>query len=325
MTRIKNVVFLLMVIMMVVPATLFAGQRGGEDQLHIVYVTPLVASEVWLVSKEGFDDAAAEFGFKGDWVGPIGIDIDAMIKQIEIAIAEKADGIITCGLNPEAMGPVMRQADAAGIPVVLINAGSQMDAPYFAYIGTEGEALGRMAAEQAMKYLGDKAPEVIYMGSTITNSSVIDTTNGYKEFFSTVPGYKELTLAENQSDMNISFDKWQNLYVTYPEVNVAACVDPFGAIAANAIAEERGIRDQLVITSIDDIPQVLDAIKAGEIDFTMSQNYYRMGYEGARWIVEYLTDGTPPPAKINDSGTLVIDKSNVDTFGASLRDKSLWN
>ena len=69
-------------------------------------------------------------GFAGDWVGPANIDVDSMIKQIEIAIAEGADGIITCGLNPEAMVNVMKQADEAGIPVVLVNAGSDMEAPY---------------------------------------------------------------------------------------------------------------------------------------------------------------------------------------------------
>ena len=323
MKKFSNAFLILMLVMLAVPMSIFAEGQQEEGKLHITYVTPLVASEVWLVSKEGFDVAAEEFGFKGDWTGPVGIDVDSMIKQIEIAIAEKVDGIVTCGLNPQAMVPVMEKADAAGIPVVLVNAGSTMEAPFFAYIGTEGEALGAMAAEESMKYVnGD--PQVIYMGSTITNSSVLDTTNGYKDFYSSVKGYKELTLAENQSDMNISFNKWQNLYVTYPEVNVAACVDPFAAIAANQVAKERGIRDQLVITCLDDIPQVLDGIRAGDIDFTMSQNYYRMGYEAAKWIVDYKTNGTMPPAKINDSGTLVIDKSNVETFGDTLRNKSLW-
>ena len=42
----------------------------AEEQKHFVFVTPLIAHEVWLVAKEGFDDACAEYGIKGDWVGP---------------------------------------------------------------------------------------------------------------------------------------------------------------------------------------------------------------------------------------------------------------
>lgn len=299
-------------------------EKKNAEDLHIVYVTPLLASDVWLVSKEGFDAAAKDMGFAGDWVGPANIDVDSMIKQIEIAIAEGADGIITCGLNPEAMVNVMKQADEAGIPVVLVNAGSDMEAPYFAYIGTDGETLGAMAAEEVMGRLGDEKPQVIYVGSTITNSSVIDTTNGYKSVFESVDGYQELTLEENNDDLQTSVDLWQNLYTTYPEVNVCANVSPAGAVGAAQVAGEMGIADKLTIMSIDDTAEILDLIREGKVYGTMSQNYYRMGYQAAKWIVEYQTEGKEPENKINDSGTVFVNKDNVDTFGDTLRDMSTW-
>ena len=304
-----------------------AAANGGDagDKLHIVYVTPLIASDVWLVSKEGFDEAAQEFGFQGDWVGPTGIDVDAMIKQIEIAIAEKADGIITCGLNPEAMVGVLEQADKAGIPVVLVNAGSAIEAPYFAYIGTDGEELGAMAGEKIVEALGGKAPQAIYVGSTITNSSVIDTTNGYKSVLSKQPGYVELSMEENNDDLATSIDLWQNLFTTYPEVNVCANVSPAGAVGAAQVAKEQNKLGDVVIMSIDDTNEVLDLIRDGSVYGTMVQNYYRMGYQAAQWIVDYRRDGKEPPAQINDSGTLFVDRDNVDGFQDQLRDKSAWN
>jgi len=297
--------------------------KKAED-LHIVYVTPLLASDVWLVSKEGFDAAAADMGFTGDWVGPANIDVDSMIKQMEIAIAEGADGIITCGLNPEAMVNIMNQADAADIPVVLVNAGSEMEAPYFAYIGTNGNTLGSMAAEEVVKKMGDEEPHVIYVGSTITNSSVIDTTNGYKSVFEGIKGYQELSLEENNDDVATSVDLWQNLFMTYPDVNVCANVSPAGAVGAAQVATEMGILDKVTIMSIDDTQEILDLIRDGKVYGTMSQNYYRMGYQAAQWIVDYKTKGQKPAEKINDSGTIFVNKDNVDTFGATLRDMDTW-
>ena len=214
-----------------------------------------------------------------------------MIKQMEIAIAEGVDGIITCGLNPEAMVNVMNQADEAGIPVVLVNAGSEIEAPYFAYIGTNGETLGAMAAEEVAKKLGDEAPQVIYVGSTITNSSVIDTTNGYKSVFEGVSGYQELSLEENNDDLATSVDLWQNLFTTYPDVNVCANVSPAGQLEQHRLPRRWGFLDKLTIMSIDDTQEVLDLIREGKIYGTMSQNYYRMGYQAAQWIVEYQTGG----------------------------------
>ena len=300
------------------------GGKNAED-LHIVYVTPLLASDVWLVSKEGFDDAAAEYGFTGDWVGPSNIDVDSMIKQIETAIAEDADGIITCGLNPEAMVNVMNEANDAGIPVVLVNAGSAMEAPYFAYIGTDAVTLGEMAAEAVVEKLDGEAPKVIYVGSTITNSSVIDSTTGYDNVFSTVDGYENLSLEEDNDDVATAVELWQNLFTAYPEVNVCANVSPSGAIGAAKVAEEMNISDQVTIMSMDDTAEVLDLIRDGSVYGTMSQNYYRMGWQAAQWIVEYWTEGTTPAEKINDSGTLLVTADNVDNFSESLRDQSTWN
>ena len=264
-------------------------------------------------------------GFTGDWVGPANIDIDSMIKQIEIAIAEEADGIITCGLNPEAMVSVMEQADAAGIPVVLVNAGSAMEAPYFAYIGTDAVHLGEMGAQAVVDKLGDVEPKVLYVGSTITNSSVIDSTTGYDNVFKQVEGYEYLSLEENNDDVATSVELWQNLFMTYPEVNVAVNVSPQGAVGAAQVADEMGLLDDVTIMSMDDTEEILDLIKDGKVFGTMSQNYYRMGYQAAQWIVEYWTDGKMPENKINDSGTVLVTAENVENFGDSLRDMDTWN
>ena len=73
-----------------------------------------------------------------------------------------------------------------------------------------------------------------------------------------------------------------------------------------------------------DTAEILDLIREGKVYGTMSQNYYRMGYQAAKWIVEYQTEGKEPENKINDSGTVFVNKDNVDTFGDTLRDMSTW-
>ena len=143
-------------------------KTSGEAK-HLVFVTPLIAHPVWLAAKEGFDDAAEEFGFRGDWVGPSVIDVDEMIKQIEVAIAEKADGIITQGLNPEAMVPVLKKADEAGIPVVVVNSDIP-DAPRLAYLGTDPVNLGTAGANEILEKLAGETPKAAYATTAFTNT-----------------------------------------------------------------------------------------------------------------------------------------------------------
>ena len=65
------------------------------DKVKFVFVTPLIAHQVWLGAKEGIEQAQKDFpGLEVSWVGPTGLDANEMIKCIELAIAEGADGLL---------------------------------------------------------------------------------------------------------------------------------------------------------------------------------------------------------------------------------------
>lgn len=95
-----------------------ADAKADKAKLHFVYVSPLLAHPIWLISKEGFEQACNELGIEGDWVGPQNISPEDMSKLIETAVAQKADAIITQGLVPAA--PVQTAIDA-GIPVLVVD------------------------------------------------------------------------------------------------------------------------------------------------------------------------------------------------------------
>ena len=71
-----------------VPATEVKAEE--KEELHFVYVSPLLAHPIWLVAKDGFEQACEELGIKGDWVGPQNISPEEMTKLVETAVAEKA-------------------------------------------------------------------------------------------------------------------------------------------------------------------------------------------------------------------------------------------
>ena len=124
--------------------------QPADNRLHLVFVSPLIDNPVWQAAKDGFDEAAKEFDFRGDWVGPSAIDVDEMTKQIKIAIAEKADGIITQGTGPESMASVLEMAYEAGIPVVVVNSDIP-GAHRLAYVGTDPKKIGNLGAEAILK------------------------------------------------------------------------------------------------------------------------------------------------------------------------------
>jgi ABC-type sugar transport system substrate-binding protein len=309
---------------------LFAGGRqsgassaAGAGKKHFVFVTPLIAHPVWLVAKEGFEAAAKDYDFRGDWVGPSVIDADEMIKQIEVAIAEKADGIITQGINPEAMVPVLKKADAAGIPVVVVNSDIP-DAPRLAYLGTDPTNLGTLGAEAIVKKLNGKAPKVAYMVSVIDYKIGQDIVAGYRNVFSRVPGYEEKTIVESRSDMLTGVSKWQDVFNTYPDVNVAVCVSGEAGASCAKVVIEMGLKDKITIMAIDDIEETLDRMREGVIYGTMTQNFYRKGYQASQWLLDYINTGKRPAKLLNDSGTMLVTKDNIDTYQVDMTKPETW-
>src|SRR5215472_15829176 len=92
----------------------------AASEVNIWYVNPLPNTPDWGRSGKIFQDHAAANGYKATMVGPTKIDVPAMISQIEQAIADKADGLITCVLDPAAFKSVIGETKAAGIIVASI-------------------------------------------------------------------------------------------------------------------------------------------------------------------------------------------------------------
>ena len=63
--------------------------------------------EYWIDVEEGIQAGAKEQGVDVAVLGDTKVDVDAMVKYIDTAIASKVDGIITMALSPAAIGPAV--------------------------------------------------------------------------------------------------------------------------------------------------------------------------------------------------------------------------
>ena len=131
-----------------------AASAPSGDQLHFVYVTPLLSHPVWLLAKEGFDQACEELGVQGDWVGPQNISPEEMTKLVETAVAQKADGIITQGLVPAT--PVQAAVEA-GIPVLLVDS-DLPDVDRLAFFGKDVKVQAQALYDDVLEKLGADTP-----------------------------------------------------------------------------------------------------------------------------------------------------------------------
>jgi len=291
---------------------------ASDEQFKITFVTPLVAHPVWDVARDGFETAASDLNFDGRYVGPQGIDPAEMVNQIEIALAAGADAIVTMPIAPEAMRPVFKTCEEQGVPVVFV-ASEDDESTSIAFVGTNEAELGRIGAEAIMEKMAGEPILAHILQSTMDASFAIKARDGYLNAFEAYDGVFEMVLNEPcNSDMMIAMERYQNALTAHPEINTLIGVCGEAGPAAAKVARELG-RTDLLIVAIDDVEETLDFIRSGDIWGTMAQNFFKIGYEGARIAFNYLTDGSLPAEYKTDSGCMFVTMDNIDTYMESLR------
>src|SRR5438874_12716928 len=104
---------------------------NNPSRSHIKFdvITPGQATDpLWSVVKKGVDQAAHDMGVQAIYEGPSSgtFDVVAMAHLIDTAVAAHPDGIVVSIPDPKALGPSIKAAVAAGIPVISINSGSDV-------------------------------------------------------------------------------------------------------------------------------------------------------------------------------------------------------
>lgn len=285
-----------------------------EEPLHFVYVSPLLSHPIWLVAKEGFEDACADLGIQGDWVGPQGISPEEMAKLIDTAVAQKADGIITQGLVP---AEPVNNAINAGIPVLVVDSDISDADGRLAYIGKDNANQARLIRESVEARLDPSTPIVCAVQVAALNYEVayeeIDT---LKAAFEDWPGgFEVVNISESKSDKLISTNAWQNTFQTYPEINLAVNFAAEAGPACANVVTEMNIKDNVLVFAVDDEAETLDLIRAGAIDGTVVVSFYNYGYQAAYWLWQHVTEGLTPENVVNPASLIMVEASNVDTYG----------
>lgn len=292
---------------------------AAGEQLHFVYVSPLLAHPVWLISKEGFEQACSELGIQGDWVGPQNISPEEMSKLVETAVAQKADGIITQGLVP---AEPVKTAIAAGIPVLVVDS-DIADADRLAFFGKDVTKQAEVLYETTLQKIEEDTPIKASIQVAALNYQIAhDQIDAIKEVFGKHPGgFEVVSISESKSDKMKSTTEWENTFKAYPEINVAISLAAEAGPACAKVVQDKGIRDKVLVFGVDDTEETLDLIRKGELDGTVATSFYNYGYQAAYWLYQNITEGKTPENVVNDAGTIIITADNVDTYGEALRVK----
>ena len=288
-----------------------AGAVQAETK-RIVFVSGIVGLPVLQPARIGAQKRGEELGYDVSWVGPTQFSETEMVNQMEIALAEKVDAVITSPTNPSVFRPIYLKFQDAGIPIVnaILDAPDDQDLR-IAYIGTDQEQYGINAAHHLAKQMGEKANIAVLMTTLDMGNQVAQLGAFQKTIEENYPDMKIVVKEANNSDAIIAAEKMGTIFLTYPEVDAVFCLEVACGPAAAQVMRETG-KTGVTVLAIDDVDDTLGAIREGLIWGTMTQDFYRMGYESVGFVHDFLNGNEVP--SVTDSGTVLVTADNIDSY-----------
>jgi ribose transport system substrate-binding protein len=301
------------------------GARHSDKEVYYL-ISADTALPYWQTAAAGFKQAAAQYKVTARVVGPDGYDAQAELAELQKATAAKPAGILISVADVSVLQPGIDAAVAAGIPVITMDS----DAPgsrrlYF--IGTNNLSAGQLGGKRILSKLGGKGNVVIFTIAGQANTD--DRLKGFKDVFSARPEIKIVDVVDIKGDARQAFDKTQQYLALTGDKKIDAfiCLDSAsGKMASDAIKRTGGTHE---LVAWDVNQDTLDGIKGGSIDATIAQKPFTMGYVGLKALDEvfhyppkqqgkdYSADSFAPYPVFVDTGTSLVDSSNVDLYIAS--------
>ena len=260
---------------------------------------------------KGFKDAAAAVGSKAEFVGPMDLNMAEHYETFETLIANPdTAGIMLYPADPSIQGPLILEAQAAGIPIVMAAADSPTPLRN-AFVGYDNAILGVQAAEWAARLIDGKG-KVGTMG-LITAQNVGERMAAFSAHL--VANYPEITIVESATHDGSAEGEVKALdsyLVAYPDLTLIWWADGAAGQMAQPIKErqEAGLTTLFLATDMPDA--CLRAVKDGVFVGSVGQDTYTEAYWSIL-VLDQLRKGQRVPDTLYLSAILV-DKSNVDEF-----------
>lgn len=294
---------------------------AGRARQHYVMITAVTGGPYWIDSKLGLYDKARELGVNAVFTGPPTVDANAEIEAINRAVAQRVDGIVVCAVA-DSVAPAIDKAVEAGIPVVCADADAPSSRRY-SFIGTGNYNAGYRGGEELAKLLGGRGEVALMYIPGWDN--LIQRVQGYKDALAKYPDIKIVKVGNDKGSQTEAEKECRAILQAFPDLAGFGCVAAVGGQGAAVAVKQAGKAGKVRIVAMDRDEATLQFIQEGVIDASIAQRTYIMTYLALQMLYDLRNDrikftgdwrkiGVNPLPPVVDTGTFVIDRTNVDSF-----------
>lgn len=293
---------------------LMAGSALAEGLISIIVTDP--ANPYWFTEGEVAKATAEELGYEATVTAHRG-DTNVESNLVDAAITNGAEAIILDPANADGSVGVVRKATEAGIPVFLVNAEINESGIAIGQLvsnNAQGAALGAVAWQEIV---GGEAKYVEFFGNPADNNAATRS-NGYETVLSQYPGLEKVAEEVANWDRTQGYNKMQSIIQANPEIDAVISGNDEMALGAIAALKEAGMLDDVIVGGFDGNPDAVDAIRAGEMAYTVLQPVAVFSREAVIQADYYIKNGEPMVDREKQLfDCALITPENVDNYTAA--------
>ncbi|HKO86290.1 MAG TPA: sugar ABC transporter substrate-binding protein [Actinomycetota bacterium] len=295
-----------------------AGDFPSTPKWKFVFVNHVTTNPFFTPTQYGAQDACALLNCEFQWTGSKDSIVAEMVNATKTAISAKADGIALAVVDKNAFKAPVDQALAAGIPVVSYNADGAKDDPgtnRLAYIGQglydSGFQLGQRAIDSGLD-----SGEVVGFIATPGQLNIQPRIDGASDAIKQSGKSLKFTPVATNADVTKGLSIIDAYAQGHPDLAGMLAVDAGSTQAVGQVVQKYKMRDKglKVAGGFDLVPETLNAIKGGSLDYTIDQQPYLQGFLPVLYLYMYkLSGGLVFPSQTN-TGLLFVTKDTVDPY-----------
>jgi ribose transport system substrate-binding protein len=289
-------------------------QTAANTQLTIAVIPKGTTHSYWNSVHAGADQAAKDLNVKIIFKGPILEDDRAgQISLVEEFASGDANGIVLAPLDDTALLPSVQSAMQKKTPVVIIDSSLKGDVgkDFVCYVGTDNTAAGKIGGTELARLLGGKGKYVL-LRYAVGSASTQQREDGFLSAMAENPGMVPLV---KDRYGGATVDQAQaaslNLLAEIKQADGIFCPNESTTQGMLNTLEQNNLVGKIHFVGFDTNPELIEALKKGEIDALVSQDPTKMGYEGVKACVDYING--VPQQPVTDSGAQLITRDNLNT------------
>ncbi|WP_334104425.1 substrate-binding domain-containing protein [Muricomes intestini] len=283
----------------------------GDSSEEYYMISFLSGIDYWKTCYTGMEDAAKLYGVSAQYTGQTDSDVAGQVSVLEQVIAKQPKGIAISCVNSTALADTINSAIDQGIQVVTFDSDSPTS-NRASYLSTGNEEAGQKAAEYLAPQINNKGKVAILY--TVGTENAEARVAGFKAWCAeNAPGIGFVEV-NDAGDTTTATDNMAAALQANNDISAVFCVDGIAGTAGPTAVKEASKSD-LKVLAFDVDKTVLDMIKSGDIDATVAQGQYNMGYWSMVMLytqAHNLSNAALPG--FVDTGVTIVTKDTVDDY-----------